>query len=196
MTRASAGDSLFVMSDSAPTDLQPSVMSNEEIARLLDRMADLLEFKDENFFKVRSYRTASEAVKDLDTPIAAIAAKGVDELQKVPGIGKSISTQIVELVNTGKSPLFESLTADTPATVLDLRKISGIGLKTAQALFRDFGIKSLPELKTFADAGGLKSVPGMGEKTIGRVLRSLERVLPPGDRPPSGQTPIETGAHD
>ncbi|HEY6330322.1 MAG TPA: helix-hairpin-helix domain-containing protein, partial [Blastocatellia bacterium] len=117
-------------------------------------------------------------IRDLDTPIAEIAAKGVAELQKVPGIGKSISTQVVELVNTGRSPLFESLTADTPVTVLDLRKISGVGLKTAQALFRDFGIKSLPELKAFAEAGGLKSVPGMGEKTIGRVLRSLERVMP------------------
>jgi DNA polymerase (family X) len=184
------------MGDSAPTALRPSAIDNEEIARVLEQMADLLEFKDENFFKVRSYRTASEAVKDLDTPIAGIVAKGVAELQKVPGIGKSISTQIVELVNTGKSPLFESLTADTPVTVLDLRKISGVGLKTAQALFRDFGIKSLPELRAFADSGGLKSVPGMGEKTVGRVLRSLDRALPAAEGVPSGQTAIDGGGPD
>ncbi|HUK88784.1 MAG TPA: helix-hairpin-helix domain-containing protein [Blastocatellia bacterium] len=167
------------MSDSAPTSSSNAPKDNDTIAHLLEQMADLLEFKDENPFKIRSYRSAAEAIKDMDSPIADLAvAGGAAELQKVPGIGKSISTQIIEIVNTGTSPLLEALTHDTPVSVLDLRKISGVGLKTAQTLFRDFGIKSLPDLKRFAEGGGLKSVPGMGEKTLGRVLRSLDRVLP------------------
>jgi|ERR1700733_2991131 DNA polymerase (family 10) len=157
-------------------------IQNSDVARLLEQMADLLEFKDENPFKVRSYRSAAEAVKDLDVPIAAIAIKGgAVDLQKIPGIGKSISTQIMEIVQTGTSPLFELLTQSTPASVLDLRKVSGIGLKTAQILFRDFGIKSLLELKHFADGGGLRSVPGLGDKTVDRVLRSLDRLLSQSD---------------
>jgi DNA polymerase (family X) len=153
-------------------------IQNSDVARLVEQMADLLEFKDENPFKVRSYRSAAEAIKDLDVPIAGIALKGgAADLQKIPGIGKSISTQIMEIVQSGASPLFELLTKDTPASVLDLRKVSGIGLKTAQILFRDFGIKSLAELKHFADGGGLRSVPGLGDKTVDRVLRSLDRLL-------------------
>ena len=50
--------------------------------------------------------------------------------------------------------------------MLDLRRVSGIGLKTAQLLYRDFGIKSLEELRTLAESGGLASVPGLGEKTL------------------------------
>jgi DNA polymerase/3'-5' exonuclease PolX len=61
--------------------------------------------------------------------------------------------------------------------VLDLRRVSGIGLKTAQLLYRDFGIKSLGELKSLAESGGLKSVPGLGEKTLARITKSLERLL-------------------
>jgi len=113
----------------------------------------------------------------MGTPIAEIAAGGADELQKIPGIGKTISAQILEVVQTGKSQYFEELSADVPATVLDLRKVSGVGLKTAQLLYRDFGVKSLEELKTLAEGGGLTSVPGLGEKTIARIKKALERLL-------------------
>ena len=62
------------------------------------------------------------------------------------------------------------------ATVLDLRRVSGIGLKTAQVLYRDFGIKSLDELKVFVEGGGVNSVPGLGEKTTTRIKSSLARL--------------------
>src|SRR5262249_59702914 len=98
------------------------------------------------------------------------------ELQKIEGIGKTISAQILDIVQTGKSAYFESLTEDVPATVLELRRVSGIGLRTAQILYRDFGIKSLDELKAFGESGGLSSVPGVGEKTITRIRESLARL--------------------
>jgi len=137
----------------------------------------MLEFKNENPFKLRSYQMAAETIGSMGTPIAEIAAGGADELQKIPGIGKTISAQILEVVQTGKSQYFEELTADVPATVLDLRRVSGVGLKTAQLLYRDFGVKSLEELKTLAEGGGLTSVPGLGEKTIARIKKALERLL-------------------
>ena len=137
----------------------------------------MLEFKNENPFKLRSYQMAAETIGSMGTPIAEIAAGGADELQKIPGIGKTISAQILEVVQTGKSQYFEELSADVPATVLDLRKVSGVGLKTAQLLYRDFGVKSLEELKTLAEGGGLTSVPGLGEKTIARIKKALERLL-------------------
>jgi len=154
-----------------------SAPDNAEVARVLQQIADMLEFKNENPFKLRSYQMAAETIGSMGTPIAEIAAGGADELQKIPGIGKTISAQILEVVQTGKSQYFEELTADVPATVLDLRKVSGVGLKTAQLLYRDFGVKSLEELKTLAEGGGLTSVPGLGEKTIARIKKALERLL-------------------
>jgi DNA polymerase (family 10) len=151
---------------------------NSEIARILQQIADMLEFKKENPFKFRSYQMAAETIGSMGTPIAEIAESGgADELQKIPGIGKTISGQILEIVRTGKSQYFEELTQDVPASVLDLRRVSGVGLKTAQLLYRDFGIKSLEELKLLAESGGLKSVPGLGEKTLARMTKSLERLL-------------------
>jgi DNA polymerase (family X) len=154
------------------------VIDNVEVARVLQQIADMLEFQNENPFKLRSYQMAAETIGSMGTPITDIAARGgASELQKIPGIGKTISAQIIEIIETGKSPYFEEITKDVPATVLDLRRVSGIGLKTAQLLYRDFGIKSLEELRSFAEGGGLASVPGLGEKTVARVTKSLGWVL-------------------
>jgi len=151
---------------------------NAEVARVLRQIADMLEFKNENPFKIRSYQMAAETIGSMGTPVIDLATRGgAGELQKIPGIGKAISAQILEIVETGKSPYFEELTQDVPATVLGLRRVSGIGLKTAQLLYRDFGIKSLEELKSLAEGGGLASVPGLGEKTIARITKSLGRLL-------------------
>jgi len=150
---------------------------NAEVARALQQIADMLEFKNENPFKFRSYQMAAETIGSMATPVTEIVARGgAAELQKIPGIGKTISAQILEIIETGKSSYFEELTKDVPATVLDLRRVSGIGLKTAQLLYRDFGIKSLDQLKSFAESGGLSSVPGLGEKTAARVKASLARL--------------------
>lgn len=153
-------------------------IDNAEVARVLQQIADMLEFKNENQFKYRSYQMAAETIGSMGTPIAGIAERGgASELQQIPGIGKTISSQILEIIQTGKSTYFEELTKDIPASVLDLRRVSGIGLKTAQLLFRDFGITSLAELKSFAEGGGLASVPGLGDKTVVRVKASLARIL-------------------
>lgn len=165
------------VSDS-PQQYDKTSSGNAEVARVLRQIADMIEFKNENPFKLRSYQMAAETIGSMGTPIAEIAGRGgAGELQKIPGIGKTISAQILEIVQTGKSSYFEELTVDVPATVLDLRRVSGVGLKTAQLLYRDLGVKSLEELKTLVEGGGLASVPGLGEKTIARITNSLARLL-------------------
>jgi DNA polymerase (family 10) len=157
-------------SESEPID-------NVAVARIFGQIADMLEFKDENVFKSKSYRMAAEAIGEMEVQVADIAARGgAAELQKIPGIGKSISGQIIEILGTGKSAYFEALSQDIPVSVLDLRRVSGIGLKTAQLLYRDFGVKSLEDLRRLAEGGGLASVPGIGEKSVDRILRSLSRL--------------------
>ncbi len=165
------------MKDSAQDYDGKLAIDNADIARVFERIADLLEFKDENPFKTRSYKLASESIAEMSESLTEIAARGgAAELQKIPGIGKSISTQIVEITQTGTSGYFEELKEEVPETVLELRRVSGVGLKTSQLLYREFGIKSLEELKAFAEGGGLESVPGLGEKTAERIKKSLTRI--------------------
>src|SRR5262245_20474858 len=165
------------MSDLEGRDELRGPIDNAGVSRVLQQIADMLEFKNENPFKFRSYQMAAETIGAMATPIADIAAGGgADALQQIPGIGKTISSQILEIIETGKSSYLGEIAKDIPVTVLDLRRVSGIGLKTAQVLYRDFGIKSLDELRVFAESGGLTTVPGLGAKTADRVKASLARL--------------------
>jgi DNA polymerase (family 10) len=42
-------------------------IDNRDIASVFERTADLLEFKDENPFKLRSYRLAAETIGEMQT---------------------------------------------------------------------------------------------------------------------------------
>ena len=152
-------------------------MTNQEIAAVFRSLADLLELRDENPFKVRSYRAAAETIEDTATPLADLAAAGgVARLRDLPGIGAAISKKIVDLLETGTFKLYEEVKAEIPPTVLELLKIDGVGLKTVQLLFRQFHITNLDDLAKFVAGGGLNSVPRLSEKAKMRISTSLEQL--------------------
>jgi len=150
-------------------------MTNEEIARRFERLALLLEIRGEDKFRVRSYRNASEMIETWPTPVEKLARdEGAKGLQAIPGVGKAISAKIVEMVERGTFDAWERLTAETPATVLDLLEVEGIGIRTASILYQQFKISSLEDLRKFVEGGGLEMVDGVGEKTAERIRRSIE----------------------
>lgn len=152
-------------------------MTNEEIARRFERLALLMEIRGDDKFRVRSYRNAAEIIEGWPTPLARIAAEdGAKGLQAIPGVGKAISAKTIELLEHGTFDAWEKLTAETPASVLDLLRVDGIGIKTAATLYQQFKISSLDDLRRFVEGGGLEMVDGVGEKTAERIAQSLNAV--------------------
>ena len=149
-------------------------MDNEEIARRFNQMASLMEVRGEDPFRLRSYRMAAEAIETWPTSMSEIAKEqGVAGLLEIPGVGKALAGKIVELIDSGTFEAWERLTAETPATVLDLLSLPGIGPKTAAMLHQEFKIASREDLRKFAEGGGLEMVDGIGAKTADRIKRSL-----------------------
>jgi DNA polymerase (family 10) len=152
-------------------------MRNEEIARRFERLATLLEIRGDDRYRVRSYRNAAEIIETWPRPLTTIASEeGLKGLQALPGVGRAISSKIVELIERGTFEAWENLTNETPATVLDLLRVEGVGLKTAATLYQQFKISSLEDLRKFAEGGGLDMVDGMGEKTSEKILASVQRM--------------------
>ena len=152
-------------------------MNNEAIARRFHQLATLMEIRGDDPFRLRSYRNAGEAIETWPTPLKEISSReGVAGLQAIPGVGKAIAGKIVELLDHGTFEAWEKLTAETPATLLDLLEISGIGPKTAAMLHQRFNISSLDDLKEFAARGGLGLVDGIGPKTAGKIKQALESL--------------------
>lgn len=155
-------------------------MKNEEVAWIFHELAELLEFKEEEFFKIRAYKNAARILAELEEPLEEIRLRG--DLTKIPGIGKNIAAKINEILTTGRLQKLEDLSKEVPPGLLDIVSLPGIGPKRA-AQFRDsLGITSLGELAKAARAGRLRDLPGMGRKTERDIIRCIEMLEDRGGR--------------
>ncbi|HWQ35362.1 MAG TPA: helix-hairpin-helix domain-containing protein [Blastocatellia bacterium] len=153
-------------------------MTNEEVAAVFRRLADLMELCDDNPFKLRAYRNAAEVIEDFSTPLAEIVeVGGAAALRDLPGIGAAISSKIIEVLETGTCRAYEEIKREIPESVLDLLRVEGIGMKTAQILFRQFKITTLDDLAKFVRGGGLRSVPRLGDKAQSRIAASVFKLV-------------------
>lgn len=149
-------------------------MNNTEIASIFRELADLLELKGENPFKIRAYRRAADTIESLPGDAATLAAEG--RLKHIEGIGEAIERKTVEIATTGKLRLLEELKQEVPPGLRDMLRIPGVGPRTAAAVFRHLGVASVEELEKAARSGRLKDVPGMGAKTEENVIHAIERM--------------------
>lgn len=159
-------------------------ISNAQIAQIFYRIAELLDIKGENPFKVRAYEKAALVVESLSEPIEKVYREG--RLKEIPGIGKSIAEKIGELIETGRLSYLEELEASIPAGVVELLKIPEVGPKTAWLVYNQLGIKSIEEMEQAAREGKLRQLPGLGPKTEENILKGIERLRRFGERVPLG----------
>jgi len=156
-------------------------MTNKEIAKKLALFADLLEIKGDNPFKIRAYRNAARIIENSSKDFEKLVKEGFD-LTKLPGIGKDLSEYIKEIVTTGEFSKLNELKKEIPFSLTELLSIEGLGPKRIKQLYQNFGIKSLEELKKFADEGKLEEIPGFGPKLIEKILKGIKQLKKAGIR--------------
>src|SRR5437762_12438438 len=121
-------------------------MTKEEIARILEQTAALLELKGENPFKIRAYVNAARAIETFGGNIPDLQDE--EAVAKIPGIGKSIALKIKELAGTGSLKYLEELRAQYPEAILELFSIPGLGAKKIKALFDQLRVSSVQQLRS------------------------------------------------
>ncbi len=146
-------------------------MKNFEIAKLFYEMADLLEIKGENVFRVRAYRRAAETLESLPEEITAAAQRG--GLMKIPGIGKDLAGKIQEFLAGGKIADLEAMRKEVPRGLLSIMEVPGLGPKTAKLLYDRLGVDSVERLEALARSGEILGVPGIREKTRDNILKGI-----------------------
>ena len=146
-------------------------MNNRTIARVFGEIADFLEIKGENAFKIRAYRSAADLIGSWPDDVAALDDRG---LRGIPGIGKDLAAKVRELVSTGVCRFHQELLEEFPPTVLDLLRLQGVGPKTVAVLFSTLHVHTVDELAAAARAGRLRSLKGMGPRKEALILRAIE----------------------
>jgi len=147
-------------------------MKNKELADLFGKMADILEFKDENPFKISAYQKASRIIGDLTQDIEEIAEGG--KLKEVPGIGEGMAQKILEYLKTGKVSKFEEVRKGVSDALIAIMDIPGMGPKTLSMIHKEKGISSLSQLEKAVENGSLVGLPGIGEKKVENIKRGIQ----------------------
>ena len=146
-------------------------MDNHPIAQVFAEIADLLEIKGENLFKIRAYRSAADTIKAWADPVARMDER---QLLDLPGIGKDLAKKIRELADTGTCRFHQDLLLEFPPTILDLLRLQGVGPKTVALLYSGLNIRSVDELVEAAKAGRLRALKGMGPRKEALILKAVE----------------------
>lgn len=159
-------------------------MKNQEIARIFSEIADILEIKGDNPFKIRAYRRAALNIEGLSKSVEELSQ---DELREIPGIGEELAAKIEEYVQTGAMHAYEKLKGEIPAGLLTLLAIPGLGPKTARHLFDKLHVATLEELERLAAEHKLAGIPGIQKKTEENILKGIASVKRGRERHPLGK---------
>jgi DNA polymerase (family 10) len=161
-------------------------VKNAEIATVFDNIADLLELKGENKFKIRAYARAAETIRHLPEEMELMHEEGKD-FRDIAGIGDAIAAKSVELITTGRLRFYEDLKASLPEGIINLMDIPGIGPKTAYKLGTELGVGSVDQLEAAIKDGRVAKLERMGDKTAANILRAIEAFRRKDRRIPLGE---------
>ena len=159
-------------------------MINQQIARIFNEMADLLEIKGENPFRIRAYRRAAQNVEGLPKDVAQMTE---DEILEIPGIGKDLAGKIRHYADSGKMEAYEELKNLVPGGLASLLSVPGLGPKTAKLLYDRLKIKDIDDLERLVRAHRLSGLPGIKDKTEENILKGIEMMRRGKERLPIGR---------
>ncbi len=162
-----------------------SKVSNREVSAIFGTIADMLELKGESIHRVLAYRRASETIAELPRDLNAIYEEGT--LTDLPHIGATLASKIEELLTTGDLEFYRRLSAEVPPGVVEMLGVPGLGPKRAALFWKELNITSVEALKQAAEAGKLRTLPGMGARSEENILEGIEALSRRTDRVPIGE---------
>jgi DNA polymerase (family 10) len=149
-------------------------MSNDEVARILEETADLLELTGGNPHRARAFSRAARSLQDLDAPAADRLRN--DTLVDVSGIGDGMADHIGDIVHGGSFALRDELLSAVPPGLLDVLQVNGLGTKRTRRLWTELDIASLDELEHAAETDRITTLDGFGDKTQQNILENVRQL--------------------
>ncbi len=151
-------------------------MANRDVARVLHEIADLLDVKGENVFRIRSYRIGGDALAAYGEDVADMLRRGVS-LRTIDGVGEGIASKVQQIVQDGDCDVHRELLQEMPRGLLELLRISGLGPKGVSLVWRQLGVTGAEDLERAIVDGRFRTLPGMKEKKEARILKGVQALL-------------------
>jgi DNA polymerase (family 10) len=158
----------------APAAVEPSELTNADLARIFHDIGDMLEVKGELVFKTVAYHRAADAIGR--SPVDVVAAYRAGTPPRIPGVGQAISDKIAELVTTGRMGFYDRLRAEVPPTLVALLRIPGLGPRTVRLVHEELGVETIEDLREAAAAGRLRGLRGVSARTEAAILDGIAKL--------------------
>ncbi|MDD2485553.1 MAG: DNA polymerase/3'-5' exonuclease PolX [bacterium] len=163
-------------------------MNNEQVAEVLNDIAEILEIKGESKYRIRAYQQAARSIEFMPEDIEQVYHEG--HLDDIPYIGKSIAAKVADVLEHGRSSYLEELEESIPPGIESLLQVPGIGPKTAVRLYQELGIDNIESLRIAAEEHRIQQLRGMGKKTEENILKGIKWLLGKSPRLPLGVAAI------
>ncbi len=138
---------------------------------LLQRTADLLRLSGANEFKAGAWDKAAALVEQEGEALRSRDSEKA--LQELPGIGKSLASELHHYLTKGTLPQLEALEESLPEGLIQWLNLSGLGPKRAAKIHQALDISTLDELKVALEDGRVEALSGFGKKSAKKILNTL-----------------------
>ncbi len=128
----------------------------------------------QNEFKAKSYSAAAYSIEKLPVELKEIDPA---KYATYKGIGNSAAEKIKELLQFGEIKLLKQLVEQTPAGILEMMGVKGLGSKKIAVIWKELGIESPGELLYACEENRLAAVKGFGEKSQSTIKEQIEFFL-------------------
>ena len=151
----------------------PACVTNAELAARMRELADLLEMRNDNPFRIRAYRNLARTLDTLAPAVQDLLARG-SALEDLPGVGHDLAGKLAEMVATGSCALLEELRRGVPPGLHELLDVPGLGPRKVALLHDALHIDDTAALLAAARDGSLQRLRGFGGHTVERLLSALQ----------------------
>jgi len=146
-------------------------MDNYAIADQLSLLSRIMDIHGENSFKSKSYASAAFALEKLPQPVAGLTK---EKICAIRGIGDSVGSKIMELLESGSLAQLQEYLLRTPAGVLEMLQIKGLGPKKIHTIWKEMHIDSIEALRTACAENRISEKKGFGAKTQQNILDAID----------------------
>ena len=146
-------------------------MDNYAIADKFSLLSKLMDIHGDNSFKARIYGAAAFNIEKLPMQLADTPR---EKIFAIKGIGESTGKKVLEMIDTGELEALNEIISKTPAGVIEMLNIKGIGPKKIQTIWKEMGLESIGELLYACNENRLTLYKGFGEKTQTSVKEAIE----------------------
>lgn len=148
-------------------------MDNDQIVDALELLVKLWDLHGVNEFKSKNLAFAA---RGLDKFPGLISSLSEEQLLAIPGVGKVVVKIVLEIASTGTCTDLEQIIEQTPAGLLTLLKIKGLGPKKVRTIWQELQITEIDDLLAACEDGRLANLKGFGGAVVESVTLNIRFI--------------------